>query len=67
MVRYSYCTPDFIVGTVMLENRPTTYWTNISQQNRWHGVIFAGRRDSVLYPRCIGDKNTYNGQWYCKH
>jgi len=63
LVRYSYCTPDFIMGTLMLENRPTTYWTNISQQNRWHGVIFAGRRDSVLYPRCVGDKNTYNEQW----
>jgi hypothetical protein len=63
IVRYSFCTPDFIIGTLMLENRPTTYWTNISQQNRWHGVIFAGRRDSVLYPRCLGDRNTYNEQW----
>jgi hypothetical protein len=51
----------------MLENRPTTYWTNISQQNRWHGVIFAGRRDSVLYPRCMSDKNTYNEQWSIQH
>ena len=67
IVRYSYCTPDFIVGTLMLENRPLTYWTNISQQNRWHGVIFAGRRDSVLYPRCVGEKNTYNGQWAIQH
>ena len=63
IVRYSYCTPNFIIGTLMLENRPTTYWTNISQQNRWHGVIFAGPPDSTLYPRCIGDKNTYNEQW----
>ncbi|MHC4431884.1 MAG: hypothetical protein ACYTBS_08600 [Planctomycetota bacterium] len=63
IVRYSYCTPDFIIGTLMLESRPTTYWTNISQQNRWHGIVFAGRRDSVLYPRCLGDRNTYNEQW----
>jgi len=63
IVRYSYCTPDFIIGTLMLENRPTNYWTNISQQNRWHGVIFAGRRDSVLYPCCVGENNTYNEQW----
>ena len=63
IVRYSYCTPDFIIGTLMLEKQRTSYWTNISQQNRWHGVIFAGRRDSVLYPRCLGDKNTYNEQW----
>jgi hypothetical protein len=67
MARCSYCTPDFIMGTLMLENRPTTYWTNIGQQNRWYGVIFAGPRDSVLYPHCVGDENTYNGQWYCKH
>ncbi len=63
IVRYSYCTPDFIVGSLMLENRPTQYWTGISQQNRWHGVIFAGAEDSTLYPRCESDHSTYNAHW----
>ena len=63
ILRYSYCTPDFIMGSLMFEQHPLSYWTKISAQNRWHGVIFAGRPDSVLYPRCLGDPNTYNGQW----
>jgi hypothetical protein len=67
IVRYSYCTPDFIMGTLMLESRPKEYWTAISQQNRWHGVVFAGREDSTLYPRCETDRSTYNGQWAIQH
>ncbi|MEZ6152240.1 MAG: pectate lyase [Pirellulaceae bacterium] len=63
IVRYSYCTPDFIAGCLMLENRPTEYWTGISQQNRWHGVIFAGAENSTLYPRCESDHATYNAHW----
>jgi PelA/Pel-15E family pectate lyase len=63
LIRYSYCTPDFIIGTLMHENRPKTYWTAISQQNRWHGVIFAGDQDSTLYPRCDTDRSTYNAHW----
>ena len=63
IIKYSYCTPDFIMGTLMLENRPIEYWTAISQQNRWHGVIFSGEYDSTIYPRCDTDRSTYNGQW----
>ncbi|MFC1716711.1 hypothetical protein ACFL6S_23790 [Candidatus Poribacteria bacterium] len=61
--RYTYCTPDFIMGTSMLENLPHTAWTNISMQNRWHGVIFGGNIESRIFPQCIGDKATYNQQW----
>ncbi len=67
IVRYSYCTPDFIMGTLLLENRPKEYWTAISQQNRWHGIIFSGDRDSTLYPRCATSRSTYNGQWAIQH
>ena len=63
ILRYTYCTPDFIMGSLMFEQHPLSFWTGISSQNRWHGVIFAGGRDSVLYPRCLGDPSTYNGQW----
>ncbi len=63
IVRYSYCTPDFIIGTLMLENRPKEYWTGISQQNRWHGVLFGGGEDSTLFPQCETDRSTYNEQW----
>ena len=63
ILRYTYCTPDFIMGSLMFEQHPLSFWTGISSQNRWHGVIFAGGRDSVLYPRCLGDPSTSNGQW----
>ena len=63
ILKYSWCTPDFIMGTLMLENRPKEYWTAISQQNRWHGVIFSGAEDSTLYPRCDTERSHYNEQW----
>ena len=63
ILRYTYCTPDFIMGTSMFENLHHTAWTNISMQNRWHGVIFSGNIESRIYPQCIGDKATYNQQW----
>ncbi len=61
--RYTYCTPDFVMGTSMLENRPHAYWSSISSQNRWHGVVFRGHEDSRIFPQCIGAKATYNQQW----
>ena len=50
--RYSYCTPDFIIGTLMFEARPCEDWAAISAQNRWHGVIFLGHPDARIYPQC---------------
>jgi len=61
--RYTYCTPDFIMGTSMTENLHHTAWTNISMQNRWHGVIFNGDIESRIFPQCVGNKATYNQQW----
>jgi hypothetical protein len=48
--RYSYCTPDFIIGTLMFEARPQHDWTMISSQNRWQGAIFEGDIDARIYP-----------------
>ena len=65
ILRYSYCTPDFILGTLMCEARPLEDWTMISSQNRWHGVIFRGHPNARLYVQCRADKveKTYNQQW----
>jgi len=63
IIRYTYCTPDFITGSLMLESRPQEYWTAISQQNRWHGVIFPDALDSTIYPRCETTRSTYNAHW----
>lgn len=65
ILRYSYCTPDFIVGTLMCEARPFEDWTMISSQNRWHGVVFAGDPNARIYPQCRAEKEavTFNQQW----
>ena len=68
IVRYSYCTPEFVMGTAMLEARPLEDWAMISSQNRWHGVVFAGHEDARIYPQCDAKGGrTYNQQWSVQH
>ncbi|MDP6036999.1 MAG: hypothetical protein QGG64_00455, partial [Candidatus Latescibacteria bacterium] len=63
--RYSYCTPEFIIGTAMLEARPMEEWAMISSQNRWHGVIFSGHQNARIVPQCKADDDrvSFNQQW----
>jgi hypothetical protein len=49
ILRYSYCTPDFIMGTSMVGPRPHEEWAAISSQNRWDGVVFAGHPDACIF------------------
>lgn len=65
ILRYSYRTPEFIMGTSMLEARPLQDWTLISSQNRWHGVIFSSHPHARIYPECKSNAGarTYNEQW----
>ncbi len=63
--RYTYCTPDFIMGSLITEARPTADWAAISSQNRWSGVIFAGDPDARVYPAPYNAKgrSILNGFW----
>ncbi len=65
LVRYSWCTPEFIMGLPLLAARPLEDWTMISSQNRWQGVIFAGHPDARLMPQCKSKdgRTTYNQMW----
>ena len=47
--RYTYATPDFIVGTLMFPQAPCDKWCMISSQNRFHGVVY-GPYDAQLLP-----------------
>ena len=47
--RYTYATPDFIVGTQMFPQAPCDKWCMISSQNRFHGVVY-GPYDAQLLP-----------------
>ena len=70
ILRYSYCTPTFILGTPMTEARPFSDWVMISSQSRWQGVIFAeeGIRTSnpsspsVATPRQAAERSTSNAE-----
>jgi hypothetical protein len=65
ILRYSYCTPAFILGTPMVEARPFSDWVMISSQSRWQGVIFAGEGDPriVPVPRAMDNLVCFNQFW----
>jgi hypothetical protein len=66
LARYTYCTPDFIIGSWFLQKRPWADWVGFSSQNRWQGVIFAGSEPAArIFPQCEGLRNgkTYNQYW----
>lgn len=50
IVRYSYCTPQFILGTPMSRALGDDEWAAISSQSRWQGVIFAREGDPRIVP-----------------
>lgn len=63
--RYTYCTSDFIMGSLITEARPTEDWSAISSQNRWSGVIFSGDTDARVFPAPYNAKGAsiLNGFW----
>lgn len=66
IVRYSYCDPAFIIGTLMHEARPLDDWAAISSQSRWQGVIFSDSPGARIVPtvRPTGKaRDVRNGQW----
>lgn len=65
ILRYAYCTPDFIMGSLITEARPTSDWAAISSQNRWSGVIFAGDPDARVFasPHDPKGNSVLNGFW----
>jgi|GEM_PF-382950 len=63
LVRYTYATPDFMMGSLFCDALPSEAWNNISSQNRWHGVVFSGDRSARIYPHCETKKSHYNAHW----
>jgi len=48
IVRYSYCTPYYIMGTLHYHRLPHDRWLAISSQNRIQGITFATDRDARI-------------------
>jgi len=65
IIRYSYCTPEFIIGTIMCPALKYQDWTNISSQNRLHGIRFSDDKNACIIPQCEGvdNQSTYNSFW----
>ncbi len=68
ILRYTYATPDFVMGLPVVESRPYQDWAIMSMQNRWMGVIFSGHEDARIVPQCRGGephdhRRTDNAQW----
>lgn len=63
--RYSWCTPDFILGTSMVPNLERKDWSAISSQNGWEGVIFAGHPTARIFVQSPPPEkgSLYNANW----
>jgi len=62
LLRYTYCTPDYVMGTSMVPALPLSEWTPISSQKRWEGVIFAGHLTAGIFPQTEG-RHACNSSW----
>lgn len=65
LLRYTFSTPDYVMGTSMVPALSAAEWTLISSQNRWEGVTFAGNETARIYvqPVASDGKHFYNGSW----
>lgn len=67
MLRYTFHTPDYAMGSWMLDSRVN--YAAINTQNRWQGVIFPTNRNARVYPQSLGLGNgkTYNQHIAAQH
>jgi hypothetical protein len=70
LMRYTYCTPEFILGSAHHAALPQSRWAMISSQNRWAGAIFATHPNARLFVQCDVDltndphrTQNYNAFW----
>ncbi|QQE11081.1 hypothetical protein JD969_16495 [Planctomycetota bacterium] len=63
--RYSWCTPDFVMGMTMVAPIPWERWSRISSQNRWNGIIFSGSDTARIFTRRFKPEkgSVYNAEW----
>ena len=52
ILRYTYVTPHYTVGTSMVPNIPVERWAKISDQNRWSGITLAGSPEARVFAQC---------------
>ncbi|MDT8391026.1 MAG: hypothetical protein RRC34_11015 [Lentisphaeria bacterium] len=67
ILRYSYCAPESIMGSWMVDTRSN--YAAINTQNRWQGVIFATGPDARVFPQSVGlgNRKTYEQHAAVQH
>lgn len=62
ITRYSFVTPDYVMGAATVPRLSASRWTAISSQNRWNGLVMAGDADNRIYATALpqGGRSTYN-------
>jgi hypothetical protein len=65
LARYTWCTPDFVMGASMVPARDRKVWAAIASQNRWEGVIFAGDPVARIFAQPLPPErgSVYNANW----
>ncbi len=65
ILNYAWCTPGFVLGSLMFEARPGSDWAAISSQNRWQGVVFSGDPEARIVPQVQSENGdvVYNAHW----
>lgn len=65
ILRKTYATPSFVLGTSMVPALPKESWSAISSQNRWDGVLFSGNATSCIFvqPARPAKGSLYNAEW----
>lgn len=65
ILRYTWSTPDFVMGMSEVEALPENKWNKVSSQNRWNGVIFSGSHTARIFtqPERPAKGSVYNAEW----
>ncbi len=62
LVRYSWVTPDYILGTQM--DHPGVTHNHLSVSGRYQGLLFAEPRGAVVYVKGIEDEQEFTAEQY---
>ena len=67
VVRYSYCAPEAIMGSWIINTK--TAYAKINTQNRWQGVIFPTAKTARIFPQSegLGNGKTYDQHMAVQH
>lgn len=58
ILRYTYVTPDYVVGSSMVPNVDLNRWAKISDQSRWSGIVFRDPEARIFAQCRVGRSET---------